>query len=242
MAKVLEGRGHISKDDYKPYGLIFHEPYIRNFIYGGIQALIKGMRASWGKEWADTADKLDEMTFEELSKRMRESADFDEDTFKCLNHGDCWNNNMMFKHNWEGRPIEIRFVDFQFPHYNSPCIDLIYFIYSSIQPEIRRQNYKSFIQLYYESLTSNLDRFGYEGSKPSLEEIENVMSRLSLFGLNFFLGFFPITNSVTDDAVDFDELFESNGEEGYNTRIFGEAGLIEKIGEEIKALVKLQSS
>nr|XP_024220138.1 uncharacterized protein LOC106682007 [Halyomorpha halys] len=107
MAKVLEGRGHISKYDYKPYGLIFHEPYIRNFIYGGIQALIKGMRASWGKEWADTADKLDEMTFEELSKRMRESADFDEDTFKCLNHGDCWNNNMMFKHNWEGRPIEI---------------------------------------------------------------------------------------------------------------------------------------
>nr|XP_024218949.1 uncharacterized protein LOC106686165 [Halyomorpha halys]XP_024218950.1 uncharacterized protein LOC106686165 [Halyomorpha halys]XP_024218951.1 uncharacterized protein LOC106686165 [Halyomorpha halys]XP_024218952.1 uncharacterized protein LOC106686165 [Halyomorpha halys] len=51
MAKVLEDRGLISKDDYKPYPMLYDDVYIRNISYGGILALIKGIREGWGEKW-----------------------------------------------------------------------------------------------------------------------------------------------------------------------------------------------
>ncbi|XP_066909463.1 uncharacterized protein [Halyomorpha halys] len=242
MAKVLEDRGLLSKDDYKPYPMIHDDVYIRNTSYGGIQALIKGMREGWGEEWAEYANKLSKVRFQEYSKMVKESGNFDDNTFKCLNHGDCWNNNMMFKNNWEGRPIELRFVDFQLPHYNSPCVDVTYFLYTSIKPSIRHQNYKSLVELYHESLTSSLDRFGYNGPKPSLEEINNSMERLKFFGLTFFMACIPVVVTTRTDALDLDLIYKTNGEEGFNIRVYYEDGIIEKMGEDLKALVNVIES
>ncbi|CAH1392395.1 unnamed protein product [Nezara viridula] len=239
MAKVLEERGLISKDGYKPHPFLGDGIYIRNFLYGSLQTLFKGMRKSWGEEWAEYADKLSQMSCEELSKRITESGNFDDNTFKCLNHGDCWSNNMMFKHNWEGKPIEMRFVDFQIPHYNSPCVDVTSYIYSSVKASVRHQNLKSLIELYHESLTSSLDRFGYKGSKPSLEDINNAMERLLFFGTCFFTACVPCALTERTDALDLDKIFKTNGEEGYNLSVYCEDGVVETIGEDLKALVKL---
>ncbi|CAH1392386.1 unnamed protein product [Nezara viridula] len=239
LAKVLEERGLIYKDDYKPFPFLNNEAHIRNLIYGGKQALAKGMRLGWGEEWAEYADKLSKVSFEEIFKRIKDAGNFDDNTFKCLNHGDSWNNNMMFKHDWEGRPIEMRFVDFQSPHYNSPCIDVTYFLYSSIKPSVRHQNLQSLIELYHESLTSSLDRFGYKGSKPTLEDINNGMERLVFFGTWFFTSTFACVLTERTDAMDLDLIFKTNGEEGYNLSVYCEDGVIEMIGEDLKALVKL---
>ncbi|CAH1392393.1 unnamed protein product, partial [Nezara viridula] len=239
MAKVLEERGLISKDGYKPYLFLNNEIYIRNFIYGRMQALVKGMREGGGEEWAEYADKLCQISFEKLLKRIKECGKFDDDTFECLNHGDCWNNNMMFKNNWEGRPIEMRFVDFQMPHYSSPCIDVTYFLYTSIKPNVRHQNLQSLIQLYHESLTSSLDRFGYKGSKPNLEDIDNAMERLLFFGLCFFTACFPCLLTTRTDAMDVDLIFKTNGEEGFNISVYCEDGVVEKMGEDLKTLVNV---
>ncbi|CAH1392392.1 unnamed protein product [Nezara viridula] len=239
MAKVLEERGLISKDGYKPYLFLNNEIYIRNFIYGRMQALVKGMREGGGEEWAEYADKLCQISFEKLLKRIKECGNFDDNTFKCLNHGDGWNNNMMFKHDWEGRPVEMRFVDFQVPHYNSPCMDVTYFLYSSVNPSVRHQNLNSLIELYHESLTSSLERFGYKGSKPSLEDINNGMERLVFYGTCLFTSTFPCVLTERTDAMDLGLIFKTNGEEGYNLSVYCEDGVIEMIGEDLKALVKL---
>ncbi|XP_014281496.1 uncharacterized protein [Halyomorpha halys] len=238
MAKVLEGRGHISKDDYKPWPFLYDEEFYRAIVFGGVKALVKGMRDTWGEDWAETADLLGQITFEEFVRRMKNCANFGKDIFRCLNHGDCWNNNMMFKHNWEGKPIEIRFIDFQLPHYDSPCLDLIYYIYTSIKPDLRRQNYKSLIKFYHDSLTSSLDRFGFQGSKPSLNEIEENMERLSFCILAIFASGHAIDSSKTDNAMDITKIFETKGEEGFNLSIFSEPGIKEKIADDLKTLVK----
>ncbi|XP_014284818.1 uncharacterized protein [Halyomorpha halys] len=238
MAKVLEERGLISKDDYKPWPFLYDQAFYRAMVFGGVKALAKGMRATWGEEWSETANLLGKITFEEFVKRMKNCVNFGEDTFRCLNHGDLWNNNMMFKHNWEGKPIELRFVDFQLPHYNSPCLDVIYYIYTCIKPHLRRQNYKSLIKFYHDSLTSSLDRFGFQGSKPSLNEIEENMERLSFFILAYFAGSHAIDTAKTDDAIDMKKIFESRGEEGFNIRIYSEAELKESMAEDLKMFVK----
>ncbi|XP_066900813.1 uncharacterized protein [Halyomorpha halys] len=242
MGKVLEDRGLISKDNYKQFAMIYDEVHFQNTLYAGIRALVKGMREGWGEEWSEYANKLSQISFEEYLKRIKDCGNFEENTFKCLNHGDCWSNNMMFKHNWEGKPIELRFVDFQFPHYNTPCIDVTNFMYTSIKSSVRRQNVNNLIELYHESLTSSLDRFGYKGPKPSLEEINSTMERLRFFGLSFFTGCTPCVLTVRTDALDLDKIFKTNGEEGINISIYHEDGMIDKIGEDIKILVKIIES
>nr|XP_024219656.1 uncharacterized protein LOC112211717 [Halyomorpha halys] len=238
MAKVLEERGQISKDGYKPWPFLYNEACYKALVFGGLMALVKGMRATWGKEWSETADLLGKITFEDFEKRLKRCVNFGKDIFRCLNHGDLWNNNMMFKYNWEGKPIEIRFVDFKVPHYNSPCLDVIYYIYSCIKPNLRRQKYKSLIKLYHESLTSSLDRFDFKGSKPSLNEIEQTMERLSFSILAIFASGYAIDTSKTDNPIDMRRVSETKGEEGFNIRLFSEAGIKENIAEDLKIFVK----
>ncbi|XP_014281504.1 uncharacterized protein [Halyomorpha halys] len=240
MAKVLEDRGLISKD-HTPYTLLYNQKIIKSIVFGGIKALVKGMRATWGEEWSETADKLNQISSEELLKKIQSIGIFDDNTFKCLNHGDFGNNNMMFKHDWEGRPIQLRLIDFQGPHYNTPCVDVIYFIYTSIKPHLRRQNYKSLVELYYESLITSLDRFGYKGSKPSLKEIEDTLKRLSYSALALFIGSFAGGVYKGTDALDVDKIFKTEGEEGFNLRIYSQDGIIEKIGEDIKTFLNFWS-
>lgn len=51
MSKILEQRGIISKDDYKPYALVSDKNLIRYFMYYGLQTLAKAMEDHWGPEW-----------------------------------------------------------------------------------------------------------------------------------------------------------------------------------------------
>lgn len=51
--------------------------------------------------------------------------DCDADDFLVLNHGDLWTTNLMFNYDENGRPIDVKLIDFQFSHIGSPALDLI---------------------------------------------------------------------------------------------------------------------
>ena len=51
MAKVLESRGLISKDNFGPYMMFTDKSVISNFMWPGLQNTRRGILKYWGPEW-----------------------------------------------------------------------------------------------------------------------------------------------------------------------------------------------
>ncbi|CAH1406808.1 unnamed protein product [Nezara viridula] len=233
MAKVLEERGIISKDEYTQKSPFTILKVIKAIPYAGILNLAKAMRESWGPEWEETAKSM-MISLDPFAAKLNQVFKTDENEFAVLIHGDCWSNNMMFKYDFQKRPIAVKFFDFQGPQYITPCTDITYFLYLGTQPAVRRSNYQLLLKTYHDSLVRTLDKFGFTGTKPTLEEITATMSRLEFYGLMLFVAAYPgLTGSKNQEAFDFEKLMKTDGEEGFEQEVLKEPGIIEKMGPDI---------
>ncbi|KAK7082817.1 hypothetical protein SK128_022976 [Halocaridina rubra] len=73
--------------------------------------------------------------------------------FDLICHGDCWNNNMLFRYNDEGIPVEVMLVDLQLSKKASPATDLTYLMYTSLTGDVRTTYVESFLSMYYDTFT-----------------------------------------------------------------------------------------
>lgn len=60
----------------------------------------------WIRRYAEKIDKLAEKIYDKAA----EISKCRPDEFNVINHGDFWVNNMMFRYNEEGKPIDHIFV------------------------------------------------------------------------------------------------------------------------------------
>lgn len=90
---------------------------------------------------------------------------------KVLNHGDDWVNNILFKKDETGKTIDAKFIDFQLSFWGSPANDLIYFLISSVQDEIKTTHFDDLIVHYHEELCASLKSLNYEKHIPTLAEL-----------------------------------------------------------------------
>lgn len=74
-----------------------------------------------------------------------------EEPWTTLVHNDFWVNNMLFKYDESGKPINMKIVDFQLTIYDYGVNDLIFFLISSSRKEVLDNHLDDMIDLYYAS-------------------------------------------------------------------------------------------
>lgn len=85
------------------------------------------------------------------------SAQMQSKRFNGICHGDCWNNNILFRYNDEGRPTDVMLLDLQLCREASLATDLNYFLYTSVTGDIRTPNIDDFMSIYHSSYKKVLD-------------------------------------------------------------------------------------
>ncbi|XP_025262467.1 uncharacterized protein LOC105247775 [Camponotus floridanus] len=134
-----------------------------------------------------------------------------ENEFNVINHGDCWVNNMMFKYNDDGKPIDHVFVDFQLCFYGSPAIDLLYFLNTSPSQDIFKDNRDTLYNEYLDTLSTTMKQLDCKTQPLTKEELKASMKQRASFGMIISMTALPLMLSDKDKAKDFDEIMSNDG-------------------------------
>lgn len=142
---------------------------------------------------------LKQLKGEQLYGNMYDTAVNSSNKWKVICHGDLWINNLMFLYH-NGKVKHVKFVDLQTIRYTNLTTDILMFLYSSTEGELRLKHLDRLINIYRESLISNLREYlekNYRQQLASLEEefsFENIkreFTRRSLYGLGMSLWVMP---------------------------------------------------
>lgn len=85
-----------------------------------------------------------------------------------------------------GSPLSVAAVDFQLIHRNRPGIDLVYFFFTSTDPDFREKHLDDLLKSYHGELVGHLDGFGYQGeSLICFQDLKKQYKECYMFGLHF---------------------------------------------------------
>ncbi|XP_014280692.1 uncharacterized protein [Halyomorpha halys] len=238
ISKVLEGKGVFMKEDFNSAcHFLTDENFIKNFFITGFQVLKRGILRYWGLSWDSVAERL-KIPEELLNRRLKEIAELSETRFNVLNHGDCWLNNFMFKYDMDSKPYKMRFMNFQRSFYNSPCLDITFFMYTSIDATMRRNHFDRLLKCYYDSLVSTLDKYGFRGTKPTYDEISSDMDRVSFFGLCIFSVYHAVLIADKKNSSTIDYFYSSEGKP-IGVEIYKNKSLIDQMIPDIISFIQM---
>ncbi|CAG9797140.1 unnamed protein product [Chironomus riparius] len=110
--------------------------------------------------------------FVESSKKFR----------NVLLHGDIWVNNVMFKYE-NSKPVEAKYIDFQFARYAPPAMDLVTFFYASSTVKFREKHLKDLLDIYCKTIENELKIHNIPTSALPRDEILKSFNEYKIAGL-----------------------------------------------------------
>ncbi|XP_055298054.1 uncharacterized protein LOC129566290 [Sitodiplosis mosellana] len=193
-------------------------PNVQQFWKNLVKSLSNSIKNWTGYEKiAVKLQNIPQKAYDEAYKAFAPRAD----AFNVLTHGDMFVNNLLYRHDEHGKPIDIRFVDFPLGKHASPSIDLVTLLYSSSHSSIRQRDREHLIQYYHSELVKYLKLLKFPGKIPTLLDIQSDCYRIDLFTTLIILfivalrfvdkfhdgGFFDVVNGDQKDGNTSDKLF-----------------------------------
>ncbi|XP_054016550.1 uncharacterized protein LOC128896965 [Hylaeus anthracinus] len=138
-------------------------------------------------QWSDekcvrAAAKLINLS-KSVGRRCVEVYEYDSNEFCVLNHGDCWINNMMFKENEKGQPVDVLLLDYQMAVYASPVIDLLYFLNICPELDVRYDNDDYFLDVYLGTLRETMETIGCKRKPLTNRQLEETIHKKRIYAV-----------------------------------------------------------
>ncbi|CAL8070780.1 unnamed protein product [Orchesella dallaii] len=146
---------------YQPTGRAMMEPMLENGINTNVKILEKNKSIEGKEEIIEFLNSYRSgKGFDEMLNVIKYNPE--EEKLLVLGHGDYHNNNMMFLKNKEtNQIIGHKAIDLQVTRYNSPGLDLGYYLYSSVKPEVRRGHLHEILGRYFDILKETTTKLGH---------------------------------------------------------------------------------
>ncbi|XP_042218372.1 uncharacterized protein LOC121863698 [Homarus americanus] len=137
-----------------------------------------------------------------LASQLMRNAKFD-----VICHGDCWNNNLLFRYNEVGDPVEVILLDLQMNRVASLATDLNYLLYTSLHGKDRKAHVYDYLASYYEAFTKVMEAGGKD-STFTLPELHQEYKNKQEYGVIFGLFTVGVMLAEGNDIPDMDEFKE----------------------------------
>lgn len=154
-----------------------YKEYMTNHPYAVLEAV-----TSWGDEFAHLIPKL-----EKIAKKYRELAHEATVSKRGLNvlvHGDIWYTNVLVKKH-ECIVEDIRLIDFQLNCWASLAVDILYFVFRSLNEEDYETGFDYLIEIYHENLARVLEKIQYF-KVPTLKDIKREIHDQFFHGKKYY--------------------------------------------------------
>ncbi|XP_065224389.1 uncharacterized protein LOC135848414 [Planococcus citri] len=128
-------------------------------------------------------------------------------SFKVLNHGDIWSNNIMFKYDKYGSTEQLRLIDFQLCRRASPAFDIIHFATTTMKFQVFDKYFDLLLEIYLETLNNTLKYFKCPTYR--MEDLKKDIDNISGFTMLGFTVLTPVIMAEPDDPVDLASILEN---------------------------------
>lgn len=113
----------------------------------------------------------------ECNGQAKKNPEKPEEPWPTLIHNDFWVNNMMFRHNEKGEPVDMKMVDFQLCLCDYGMKDLIFFLISSANKEILDNHLDDMFELYYSCFVRMLKTLKVDTQRFSKQKFDEILNR-----------------------------------------------------------------